>query len=446
VIAADEATVAIVAAVVDAAAAVVVAIGAADSLSEPEVQRTVLANGIPVVTERMPEARSVTTGFWVAIGGRDEDSRLAGASHFLEHLVFKGTEHRSARDIAESVDAVGGEMNAFTSREHTAYYTRLPADEISFGLDLLSDVLSEPALRPHEIDAEREVILEELALSEDTPDDKVHSVLADAMFPEHPLGREVLGDADTVAALGRDEIAGFFGEHYRPINLVIAAAGRLEHDDVVDGVKGFLEDVSPGAHVPRQPPAVAPKPLVVHHRPTEQAHIAFGWRAIDQRDPDRFALALGNQIFGGGMSSRLFQEIREQRGLAYSVYSGLSLYADSGLFMAYVGTAPNRAREVKELVEDQVALLERDGITEQELAVARGYVIGSFLLNLEDSGSRMGRLGRSELTLAERLTVDEQVERVRAATVDDVNRVMAKVLRGPRSLAAVGPFDESVFD
>jgi predicted Zn-dependent peptidase len=423
-----------------------VAIDAVEDLSEPEVRRTVLTNGIPVVTERMPEARSVTTGFWVAVGGRDEEPPLAGASHFLEHLVFKGTANRSARNIAESVEAVGGEMNAFTSREHTAYYTRLPADELGFGLDLLCEVLSEPALREPEIDAEREVILEELALSEDTPDDKVHSLLAEAVFPGHPLGREVLGDVNTVAALGRDEIAGFLDDHYRPENVVIAAAGRLEHEDVVDGVKAFLDGLEPGSRLARHAPVSAPKPLVVHHRPSEQAHVAFGWRAPNQADDDRFALAIGNQVFGGGMSSRLFQEIREQRGLAYSVFSGSSLYTDSGLMMAYVGTAPNRAREVKELVEEQVDRLVNDGITEQERTVAIGYVIGSFLLSLEDSGSRMGRLGRAELSAGERLSVDEQVERVRTVTVDDVHRVLRRVLSGPRSLAAVGPFDESIFN
>jgi predicted Zn-dependent peptidase len=393
----------------------------------------------------MPEARSVTTGFWVAVGGRDEQPSVAGASHFLEHLVFKGPASRSARDIAESVDAVGGEMNAFTSREHTAYYTRLPADELGFGLELLCDVLSEPALRASEVEAEREVILEELALSEDTPDDKVHSLLADAVFPGHPLGREVLGDENTIASLRRDDIVGFFRDHYKPANVVVAAAGRLEHDDVVDGVKAFLEGMDAGARVPRQPPATAPKPLVVHHRPTEQAHMAFGWRAIDQAADDRFPLAIANQVFGGGMSSRLFQEIREERGLAYSVYSGSSLYSDSGLLMAYVGTAPNRALEVKNLVEEQVDRLVNDGITEQELAVACGYIVGSFMLSLEDSGSRMGRLGRAELSTGDWLSVDEQVERVRAVTVEDVHRVLRRVLTGPRSLAAVGPFDDAAF-
>ena len=412
-------------------------------MSDKHVRRTTLPNGIRVVTERMPEARSVTTGFWVAVGGRDEPAELAGASHFLEHLVFKGSEQRSAREIAESVDAIGGEMNAFTSREHTAYYTRLPADELSFGLDLLCDVLAEPALRAHEVDAEREVILEELAMSEDTPDDKVHSLMADAVFPQHPLGREVLGDEETVAALSRDEIQTFFKEHYRPANVVIAAAGRLEHEDVLTHLNSFLDAVDMGSAPVRRPPSSPPKPLAVEQRPTEQAHLTLGWRAIDQRDDDRFALAVGNQSFGGGLSSRLFQEIREQRGLAYSVYSAASLYTDSGLFMVYAGTAPSKVNEVLDLIDAEVAKVVADGITERELRVASGYLVGALLLNLEDSGSRMGRLARGELAAGEALTVDEQVDRIRAVTLDDVHRVMQRILTGPHSLAAVGPFDEA---
>ena len=336
-------------------------------------------------------------------------------------------------------------MNAFTSREHTAYYTRLPADELSFGLELLTTVLAQPALRPHEIDAERDVILEELAMSEDTPDDKVHSLLAAAVFPDHPLGREVLGDEATVAALTRDEINTFFTEHYRPANVVIAAAGRLEHDDVIEGVEHFLESVEPGSAPKRAEPMDAPAPLAVEHRPTEQAHLTLGWRAIDQRDPDRFALAVANQAFGGGLSSRLFQEIREDRGLVYSVYSAASLYTDSGLFMIYAGTAPSKVDEVLGLIDAEVAKLVADGITERELRVASGYLVGALLLNLEDSGSRMGRLARGELAAGEALTVDEQVERIRAVTLEDAHRVMQRLLTGPRSLAAVGPFDESAF-
>jgi predicted Zn-dependent peptidase len=393
----------------------------------------------------MPDARSITTGFWVAVGGRDEPAELAGASHFLEHLVFKGSEHQSAREIAESVDALGGEMNAFTSREHTAYYTRLPADELSFGVDLLTTVLAQPALRPHEVDAEREVILEELAMSEDTPDDKVHSLLAATVFPDHPLGREVLGDEATVAGLSRDEINTFFAEHYRPANVVIAAAGRLEHQAVIDGVEHFLESVDTGEAPKRAQPVDPPAPLAVEHRPTEQAHVALGWRAIDQRDPDRFALAVANQAFGGGLSSRLFQEIREERGLVYSVYSASSLYTDCGLFMIYAGTAPAKVDEVLDLIEAEVAKIVADGITERELRVASGYLVGALLLNLEDSGSRMGRLARGELAAGDALTVDQQVEAIRAVTLEDAHRVVQRVLSGPRSLAAVGPFDEAAF-
>jgi predicted Zn-dependent peptidase len=414
-------------------------------LTESQVRRTRLPNGIRVVTERMPEARSVTTGFWVAVGGRDESSELAGASHFLEHLVFKGSDKRSAREIAESVDALGGEMNAFTSREHTAYYTRLPADDLEFGLELLTDVLADPALRAHEIDAEREVILEELAMSEDTPDDKVHSLLAAAVFPNHALGREVLGDDDTVEKLTRAEISAFFHEHYRPANVVVSAAGRLDHDDVVDGLQHFLESVDPGSAPKRAEPMDPPMPLAVERRPTEQAHVTIGWRAIDQRDPDRFALAVANQAFGGGLSSRLFQEIREDRGLAYSVYSAASLYTDCGLFMVYAGTAPSKVDEVLDLIDAEVDKLVADGLTERELRVASGYLVGALLLNLEDSGSRMGRLARGELAAGQALTVDEQVERIRAVTLEDVHEVLQRVLTGPRSLAAVGPFDEAAF-
>jgi predicted Zn-dependent peptidase len=409
-------------------------------LTEPEVERTVLANGIRVVTERMPEARSVTTGFWVAVGGRDEPPELAGASHFLEHLVFKGSEHRSAKQIAEAVDAVGGEMNAYTSREHTAYYTRLPASALALGLDVLTDVLAAPALREHELDAEREVILEELALSEDTPDDKVHTLLSAALFPDHPLGREVLGAEETVEAMTRDQVHGFFAERYRPANVVVTAAGRLEHAEVVAGVESFLAGIDVGAAPVRTAPSIGVVPRVVEQRDTEQAHVALGWRAFPADDPDRYPLAVANQVLGGGMASRLFQEVREERGMAYSVWSSSSLYSDAGSLVAYAGTSPGKVRDVLKVIDDVIAALVADGITEHELAVAAGYIEGSLVLALEDSGSRMSRLGRGELSTTELVSVDEQVARIRAVTLDDVKAVLARVLSEPRALAAVGPF------
>ena len=408
--------------------------------TEPEVKRTVLANGIRVVTERMPEARSVTTGFWIAVGGRDEPAELAGASHFLEHLVFKGSERRSAKEIAEAVDAVGGEMNAYTSREHTAYYTRLPASALDLGLDVLTDVLSAPAVREHELDAEREVILEELALSEDTPDDKVHTLLSESLFPGHPLGREVLGAEATVEAMTRDDVLGFFAERYRPTNVVVTAAGRLEHEDVVAGVESFLADSGADVAAARTAPGAGVVPLVVEHRDTEQAHLALGWRAFSADDPDRYALAVANQVLGGGMASRLFQEVREERGMAYSVWSSSSLYSDAGCLVAYAGTSPGKLRDVLKVVDDVIAALAAEGITEHELAVAAGYLEGSLLLALEDSGSRMSRLGRGELATTALLSVDEQVARIRAVTLEDVRAVVARVFGGERALAAIGPF------
>jgi predicted Zn-dependent peptidase len=415
-------------------------------VTEPEVERTVLANGIRVITERMPEARSVTTGFWVAVGGRDEPAELAGASHFLEHLVFKGSARRSAKEIAEAVDAVGGEMNAYTSREHTAYYTRLPAASLDLGLDLLTDVLAAPALREQELDAEREVILEEIAMSEDTPDDKVHTLLSEAIFAGHPLGREVLGSEESVEAMTRDDVLGFFAERYRPANVIVTAAGRLDHADVVAGVEAFMAEADAGAPPARTAPPADMVPLSVVRRDTEQAHIALGWRAFAADDPDRYALAIANQVLGGGMASRLFQEIREERGMAYSVWSSSSLYSDAGCVYAYAGTSPGKVRDVLKVMDDVIGGIVADGITDHELAVAAGYLEGSLQLALEDSGSRMSRLGRGELGTTDLVAVDEQVARIRAVTLDDVHRVLHRVFDGERTLAAVGPFESAEFE
>jgi predicted Zn-dependent peptidase len=308
------------------------------------------------------------------------------------------------------------------------------------GLDVLTDVLAAPAVREHELDAEREVILEELALSEDTPDDKVHTLLSEALFPGHPLGREVLGDAETVEAMTRDDVLGFFSERYRPANVVVTAAGQLEHDDVVAGVEAFLADAGSDVSPARIAPGAGVVAQVVEHRDTEQAHLALGWRAFPAADPDRYALAVANQVLGGGMASRLFQEVREERGMAYSVWSSSSLYSDAGCLVAYAGTSPGKVRDVLKVVDDVIAALAAEGITEHELAVAAGYLEGSLLLALEDSGSRMSRLGRGELSTTALLSVDEQVARIRAVTLDDVRAVVARVFGGERSLAAIGPF------
>jgi predicted Zn-dependent peptidase len=442
-----------VASAATAATAVVAAVGAASpevpspvtsAASTEEIAETRLDNGVRVVTERMPEARSVTLGVWVAVGGRDEPDDLAGASHFLEHLLFKGTSTRTARQIAEAIDAVGGEMNAFTSREHTAYYTRLPAHRVELGLDILGDVLTDPAFRSHEVEAERQVILEEILMNLDMPEDHVHTLLAEAMFPGHPLGREVLGTRESVEAVTRDQIAEFFGHWYRPGNLVVVAAGNLTHEQIVDGFDRTLGRREGGERPVREAPEVDPNARVHLGDPTEQVHVAVGWRGVDHHDDERYALMVANQVLGGGMSSRLFQEVREQRGLAYSVYSWASTYDDSGSAGIYAGTAPARAGELLEVVDDEVAKLVASGVTENELGVAKGFIEGSLLLGLEDSASRMARLGRSLMARNEIVTVDDQLARIRAVTGDDVGSVAARVYGGGRSLAVIGRVDDGV--
>jgi len=410
-------------------------------LLDPGVEQTELPNGLRIVTETMPEARSVTLGAWVRVGGRDEAPELSGASHFLEHLLFKGTEHRSARQIAEAVDSVGGEMNAFTAREHTAYYARLPHERLDVGLDILGDVLTVPALRPTEVEAERQVIVEEILMNLDAPEDRVHTALSGALFAEHPLGREVLGEMGTVESITRDDIAEFFNHWYRPATMVVTVAGRLEHDQVVEAVAAGLGGGVGGELPVRTPPAAATAAVVVERDDTEQAHLCLGWRSLTNGDDDRWALSVANQVLGGGMASRLFQEVREERGLAYSVYSHPTAFEDSGYLTIYCGTAPKRAREALRVIDDVVASVLTDGITESELAVAAGYLEGSMLLGLEDSGGRMGRLGRSLMQRDRITTIDEHLARLRAITTEDVARVLHRVLDTPRVLAAVGPFE-----
>jgi predicted Zn-dependent peptidase len=397
---------------------------------------------VRVVTERMPDARSVTVGAYVGVGGRDEADEVAGASHFLEHLLFKGTAEQSARQLAEAIDATGGEMNAYTSREHTSFYARVPAAHREMAIGTLASVLSEPALRAEEVDAEREVILEELAAADDNPEDVVHMRLAESLFPGHPLGREVLGTEASIEGMSRDDIAGFHGEWYRPANLVVAAAGAVDHDDVCATLDGFA-GAGPGGTAPQRaaPPGELVPEVIVRH-PVEQAHLVLGWRTLDQDDPDRWPLAFANYALGGGTASRLFQEVREERGLAYTVFSSVSLNVDSGALTIYAATSPAKLPEVLAVIDDVVASLVADGITDAEQAVAMGYLEGSLELAQEDSGSRMARIGRSESARGSVLTLDEHLAKLRAVTVDDVHRVLRRVLDAPRSLVAVGPFDE----
>ena len=392
-----------------------------------------------MVSERMPDARSVSVGVWVAVGGRDEDPAVSGASHFLEHLLFKGTDRRTARAIAEMVDATGGEMNAFTSKEYTAYYARVPAGDQELATALLADVIGEPALRAADVETERQVILEELHLQADDPDDVVFDLLYEALFPGHPLGREVLGSEDSVATIARHDLVGFHDRWYRAPNLVVAAAGAVDHHALVEQVGEAFASRTDGMAPVRTGPAEEPVEARRITRPTEAAHVAWGWRGLRRDDRRRHALSLGIHVLGGGLSSRLFQTVREERGLAYSVFASPAGYQDAGVVSVYAGTAPERAEELQRVVADQVAEVAAHGITAEEMDIARDGFEGSILLGLEDSGSRMSRLGTSQSLLGRVVPLDEYVDTLRAVTLDEVNTVLGEVLSPEAVVALVGP-------
>jgi predicted Zn-dependent peptidase len=418
------------------------------------VETTVTDGGLTVVTEHMPDVLSVSLGFWVGTGSVDEPETIAGASHFLEHLLFKGTAQRSARQIAETIDAVGGDMNAFTTKEHTAFYVRLLADSIDLGLDILSEIIWGPALRVDELEAERQVILEEILMHGDEPAEEVHDLFNAALYPEHPLGRDVLGLEGTVRATSREQVAEFHRRHYRTGNVIVTAAGKIDHDRVAEGVVRRLDKAAGevgrelllgGAPPKRTAPSAKGKKRLVVNRPTEQAHVMVGMPAFERNHPDRQVLNVLDHVLGGGMSSRLFQSIREESGLAYNVYSYRSSYEGVGDMAVYAGTAPSRAPEVVKLITEELDKMAAAGVTDEELAAAKSHIRGATALGLEDSGARMSRLGRSQLTQGRVPSLAELDAEIAAVTREDISRVAEHILGGPRSLVVLGPFDDDAF-
>ena len=416
------------------------------------IRRTVLPGGLRVVTEAMPGVRSAAFGVWVGVGSRDEVPSLAGASHYLEHLLFKGTASRSALDIAAAMDAVGGELNAFTTKENTCFYGHVLDDDLPLAVDLVCDVVLNATIDAADVDNERGVILEEIAMRDDDPGDLVHDMFAEALYGDHPLGRSVLGTVESIESIARNQVAGYWRRRYRLPIMVVAAAGQVEHRTVVRLVRrafaGALGgDATPlpprvGSGVPRRPA----RHLVTLHRPTEQAHVVLGGTGLSRTDDRRFALAVLNNALGGGMSSRLFQEIRENRGLAYSVYSFTSQYAGAGAFGVYVGVQPNKVHDAIGITTEVLSDVAEHGLADVEVARGKGQVKGGLVLGLEDAGSRMSRIGKAELAYGEVLCVDELLAKIDAITPDDVREVAADLLARPRCLSVIGPFDESDFD
>jgi len=414
------------------------------------IRRTEYGSGLRLITEQMPAVRSVTLGVWAALGSRDELEELAGASHFLEHLLFKGTETRSAREIAEAFDAVGGDLNAWTGREQTVFYARILDRDLPMAVEHLCDMVQRSVLRPEDVESERQVILEEIHMTEDAPDQLVHDDFAETLWGGHPLGRPVLGTRETIKAMARDAVHDFWREHYLPENLVFVAAGSVEHEALAGLVESFV-DTGPRIEDRRSPlrdEGMPPDPsgqVAVRRRETEQAHIVYGTAGLPRRDPRRFAFGVVNSALGEGMSSRLFQEIREKRGLAYSVYAYHSMYAETGLYGVYSGTTPGKAQEVLRIVRGELEDVAEKGLGPEELERAKGRMKGGMVLAQEDTSSRMNRLGKSEVAQGEFLTVDEVIERIDTVTAEDTREVASAVLTGRPSLAVIGPFDQDAF-
>ncbi len=425
------------------------------------VRRTVLPGGLRIITEAMPQVRSVSFGVWASVGSRDETPALAGASHYLEHLLFKGTRRRDAMEISSALDAVGGEMNAFTTKEYTCYYARVLDADLPLAVDVICDMVTSSLITAADVDSERGVILEEIAMHDDDPSDAVHDLFAEELWGDSPLGRPILGTTESIEALTRRQVHGYYRRRYRPESLVVAVAGNVEHRAVVRLVTQAFEQAGriDGQVAEPTPPrpgnpsramasaaaaaAAARGSVRLAHRPTEQANLVLGVPGVPRSDDRRFVLGVLNAAFGGGMSSRLFQEVREKRGLAYAVYSFASHYADSGMVGIYAGCLPSKIDEVLDICRDELAKVVSSGLTDEELERGKGQLRGSLVLGLEDTGSRMGRLAKADLVYGELLSVDEILRRIDAVTLDDVRHIAKELLEAAPTLAVVGPFEDA---
>jgi len=398
-----------------------------------------LDSGLTVAVDEMASTRSASIGVWVGVGSRDEPEQSSGVSHFLEHLLFKGTDRRSARDISRSVDRVGGDINAYTAREHTVFHCRVPARHVADSLEILGDVVCAPAIRADDVESERQVILEELAMDDDSPEDVVFREFTASVFHGHHLGRDTAGERETNIGMTPDAVRSCHADRYRAESMVVSVAGGVDADEVIGLVDRAFASVATGAAQldRREPSALGPG----RHVPddTEQVHLVIGGRAIARTDGDREVLDIVNHVLGGGLSSRLFDEIRERRGLAYSVFSTTSGFDDCGVWSVYAGSQPSSAPAVRDLIESECARLLAEGITDEELDDAKGFLQGAFELGLEDSGARMSRLGGSLTLLGATVPVDEQLARWARVGHDDVTRVVSRVFGGDRIAVSLGP-------
>ena len=418
------------------------------------VRRTVLPSGLRIVTEEVPSVRSAAIGIWVNVGSRDETPAVAGASHFLEHLLFKGTTRRTALEISATIEAVGGEMNAFTSKEYTCFYARVIDTDLPMAIDVVSDLITSSIVSALDVDAERKVVLVEIAMRDDDPSDLVHDLYAETYYGDTTLGRPILGTVKSIKEMSRSSVFNYYKKKYLPQDLVVAVAGNIKHKRVVAMVEEALsrDNFLDAKGAPQIRPNTPVKTKPVHSvglltRKTEQAHMFYGMEGVARADDRRFAMGVLASALGGGMSSRLFQEIREKRGLAYSVYAYAQQFAGSGQIGFYAGCNPTKAIEVVEIIREILADVAENGMSHEEIERAKGAVRGSLVLSQEDSGSRMSRIGKNEIVYGQVMGFDDILKAISRVNPTDVREIASEYLTKSPTLALVGPFkNEAKFE
>ena len=418
------------------------------------VKRSVHSSGLRIVTEEVPSVRSAAVGIWVNVGSRDEAPATAGASHFLEHLLFKGTTSRTALEISSSIESVGGEMNAFTSKEYTCFYARVIDTDLPMAIDVVSDLITSSIVTALDVDAERKVVLEEIAMRDDDPSDLVHDFFSDTYYGDTPIGRPILGTIDSINGMSRSTVFNYYKKKYLPQDLVVAVAGNIKHKKVVAMVEqalsrdNFLDVLAAPVIRPNIPVKNTKQQSVgLLYKKSEQAHMFYGMEGVARADERRFAMGVLSAALGGGMSSRLFQEIREKRGLAYSVYAYAQQFAGSGVLGFYAGCNPTKAIEVVEIIRSVLSDVADNGMTHEEIERAKGAVRGSLVLSQEDTGSRMSRIGKNEIVYGQVMDFDDILKAISRVSAEDIREIASEFLVKTPTLALVGPFkNESKFE
>lgn len=402
-------------------------------------QKTILSNGIRILSEEISHVRSAVIGVWINAGSRYETDDNSGVSHFIEHMMFKGTKRRTAKDIAEELDAVGGNLNAFTTKEYTCYYAKVLDEHFDLAMDLLSDMLFESMFSQDDLEREKNIIIEEIKMCEDTPDELVHDIFTKAIWQNHPLGRPVIGSSKTVQALNRDDLLNYYEKHYTADNIIITVTGNIKHEVVIEKVESVFRNVKTNKIKHSTLPPVVKSDFICYEKDTEQVHIIIGTPGYKLKHEDIYAVQIMNIILGGGVSSRLFQKIREQKGLVYSIYSYHNSYHDTGLFGIYTGLSKHNVSAAIEMILEELKIILQDGVPENELRRAKNQFKGNLLISLENIGSRMSRLGRSEIYLGKVLSIDEIIQRMYKVTSEDIRRVACNMFKPEHfAMSAVG--------